>query len=86
MIIRKKLDAWKVYEGQWLFSIYLDYRLEMRLCGNGLKIGVFDILRKEKCSLHLIEASNAEISFWMTSSWLNAKMTLLPDCVKKLSW
>lgn len=83
MIIRKKLDAWKVYEGQWLFSIYLDYRLEMRLCGNGLKIGVFDILRKEKCSLHLIVASNAEISFWMTSSWLNAKMTLLPDCVKK---
>lgn len=83
MIIRKKLDAWKDYEGQWFFSIYLDYRLEMGLCSNGLKIEMFDILRKEKCSLRLIAASNAEISFWMTSSWLDAKITLFPDCVKK---
>lgn len=68
----------ELYLGKWFFSYYLDYRLTITSQKNIMQIKLYDILRKENCSLKLISISEFYLSLWMESSWGAYKIKIYP--------
>lgn len=69
----------ELYLGKWFFSYYLDYRLTITSQKNIMQIKLYDILRKENCSLKLISISEFYLSLWMESSWGAYKIKIYPQ-------
>ncbi len=56
-------ELWGKYLGKWNFSIFLDYRLEIKRNRKSVSIDIFDILRDEKCVLIPLKLSDEYLSF-----------------------
>ncbi len=69
---------WAAYEGTWYFTLYMDYRLTLRLCRGGISLLLRDLTRGEACELIPIRACDEQLVFRMKSSWLNARLRLYP--------
>ncbi len=75
-------ELWGKFAGEWYFSIYMDYRLELSYDADGLGVRVYDITdpnHEEECELNLMSVNREYLSFWMSSSSMYAKISLFCD-------